>query len=107
MVNDCKIVETPPKLITNDERVIAKNLFCKVAKSRQPFVISRTPSKRHEIVCGMSEIIGEKHSIIIKKIVMIEPTDKMARVESKTMLNRSKFDFGGAIFCDDWAGDCF
>jgi hypothetical protein len=86
--------------------VIAKNLFCKVAKSRQLFVISRMPSKRQEIVCGMSENIGEKHSMIIKKIVMIEPTDKMERVESKTMLERSKCDFGASSLCDDCAEDC-
>lgn len=93
MVNDCKIVDIPPKLMTNEARVIAKNLLGKVAKSMQPFVISKMPSRKQEMLLGRIENNGAKHSIIIKKIVIIEPTDRMAKVESKTMFDKSKGEF--------------
>ena len=46
MVIDCKIVEMPPKLIVMEQSATARNLFERVDKSMQPFVISINPSKK-------------------------------------------------------------
>ena len=48
----------------------------------QPFVISMIPSNRKAMFCGRSDNNGEKHSITMKKIVIIAPTE---RVGTKTI----------------------
>ena len=85
MVIDCKIVEMPPKLIVKEQSATARNLFERVDKSMQPFVISINPSKKKAMLSGSNEKTGEKHSMTIKKIVMMQPTDKMESVEFNTI----------------------
>ena len=68
IVIDCNIVDIPPKLMVNEQRQIAKNLFVKLDKSIEPFVISIMPSKKYDISVGKSEKIGDRHSITIKNI---------------------------------------
>ena len=81
----CKIVEMPPKLITKLQRIVARVLFCSADKERQPFVISITPSKRPFMGGQKRESKGEKVSIMIKKIAIKQPTERIERVEFVTM----------------------
>lgn len=76
--------------MVNEERQIAKNLFVKLDKSIEPFVISIMPSKKYDISVGKSEKIGDRHSITIKNIVMMQPTESMESVEFKTISERLK-----------------
>jgi len=85
IVIDCKMVEIPPKLITNDAAQTAKNLFERDDKDRHPFVISTIPSSMEEIGIGKSENKGEKHSITTKKIVIMQPTERIESVEFNTI----------------------
>ena len=96
------MVEIPPKLITKLARQVASFRFFRLLKLRQPFVISITPFKKAERCAGSSEKMGEKHSIIIKKIVIIVPTESIAVVEERTMLPRSKEEFSlkKSLFCE-------
>ena len=71
--------------MTKEQSVQARNLFGKDERDRQPFVISMIPSKNAEMFAGKREKIGEKHSITMKNIVIIEPTDSMESVEFVTM----------------------
>ena len=93
------MVEIPPKLITKLARIVARNLFEILLSEMQPFVISITPCKKQDSVCGKKLKTGAKLSMITKKIVMIQPTDKIEIVESKTMSEISKFCFRKSIFC--------
>lgn len=94
IVSDCKIVEIPPKLMTNDARIVARRVLAIVARSMQPFVISMQPSKRKRMFSGRNDKSGEKHSMTIKKIVMMHPTERIARVELRTMSERSVWFLG-------------
>ena len=49
IVNDCKIVESPPKLITNVASAMAQMFLIEDAISRHPFVISIIPSRTQDI----------------------------------------------------------
>lgn len=90
---DCKSVEMPPKLITKEVEQTAKNLFGKAERERLPFVISITPCKRAETLCGRRLKSGIKVSIMIKKMTIIYPTDKIESVEFSTISLISKEDF--------------
>ena len=96
------MVEIPPKLITKLARQVASFRFFRLLKLRQPFVISITPFKKAEREVGSSEKMGEKHSIIIKKIVIIVPTESIAVVEERTTLPISKEEFSlkKSLFCE-------
>ena len=87
---DCKIVEKPPKLITNDARTTAINCEGILESSMLPFVISTRPCKNAERGAGKSEKTGEIHSIIMKNIVITQPTHKTERVEFRIISPISK-----------------
>ena len=90
IVRDCKIVDIPPKLITKEESVVATDKFVKVERSKQPRVISIIPSRKKEIVLGKRLKIGAKHSIVMKNMVIIVPTDKIDSVEFRIMSAKLK-----------------
>lgn len=78
-------MEIPPKLITKLAKITASFMFDRVDKLKQPFVISTMPSSKAEIFSGNRLKIGDRHSIIIKNMVIMQPTDSMARVEERTI----------------------
>jgi len=49
-------------------------MFLRVARSIQPFVISIHPSTKNFKFSGRKESSGEKHSMTIKNIVIMQPT---------------------------------
>ena len=75
-----------------DAETTAKVVFVSVDRSRHPFVISIRPSNKKARFCGRIEKRGERVSITIKKIVIIQPTDNIDRVEFVTMSEMSKLD---------------
>ena len=81
MVMDCKSVEIPPKLITKLQRIAASLMFERFERLRQPFVISITPSRKYAMLSGKRFKIGEKHSMTMKNMVIMQPTESMASVE--------------------------
>ena len=78
-------MEIPPKLITKLAKITASLTFGSAERLRQPFVISTSPSRKAEIFSGNRLKIGDRHSIIIKNMVIMQPTDSMARVEERTI----------------------
>ena len=93
IVIDCKSVEIPPKLITKLDRTKASLIFERVERERQPFVISTIPCKKQERVSGRRFKIGDRHSITIKKMAIIAPTEIMAMADVVTISLISNFDF--------------
>lgn len=91
MVSDCKTVEIPPKLMTNEVRIVASFTFARVERSMHPFVISMHPSVKNLIFSGRKDRIGARDSITMKKIVIMQPTERIERVEFKTISLRSAF----------------
>lgn len=92
IVIDCKSVEIPPKLITKLDRTKASLIFERVERERQPFVISTIPCKKQERVSGRRFKIGDRHSITIKKMAIIAPTEIMAMADVVTISLISNFD---------------
>jgi len=90
MVADCKIVDIPPKLMTNEHKTVESSLFETLDNERQPFVISIMPSNRPMKFAGRNENIGEKHSITIKKMVIMHPTERIERTEFVITSDRSR-----------------
>ena len=85
IVIDCIIVEIPPKLMIKEVAQTAKNLLESTDKLKDPFVISTIPSKTADTFDEKREKMGKKHSITMKNIVIIQPTDRIAMVEFKTI----------------------
>lgn len=98
-VMDCKKVERPPKLMTNEHSTVARFLLGKSDKLREPFVISIMPCKRAETDGEKRLKTGNNDSMIIKKIVIIKPTLRMAVIELKTMSEKSKSASEINFFC--------
>jgi len=98
MFMDCKTVEIPPKLMTNEAMETAINLFGRSESDMQPFVISTKPCKKAQILGGKSENKGLKHSMMMKKIVIIHPTLSMASVELKTISEKSAVGLSSSYF---------
>ena len=92
MVSDCKTVEIPPKLMTNEVRIVASFAFSRVERSMHPFVISMHPSVKNLIFSGRNERMGARDSITMKKIVIMQPTERIERVEFKTISLKSAVD---------------
>ena len=77
---------------------MAKNLFGKVERERLPFVISNTPCKSAEIEVGKRLKNGINVVIMIKKMTIMQPTDRIDRVEFRTISLMSKGCFVKTIF---------
>ena len=90
IVIDCIIVEIPPKLMIKEAAQTAKNLLESTDKLKDPFVISTRPSSTADTFGEKSEKTGKRHSITMKNIVIIQPTDKIASVEFNTISPMSK-----------------
>ena len=91
IVSDCKIVDIPPKLTTNEHIATARCKLPSLDNESAPLVISTMPSKKAETLAGKNEKIGEKHSITMKKIVMMQPTERIDSVEFVTTSARLNF----------------
>ena len=77
--------------MTKDANMQVSLTSKRVESERQPFVISITPCKKYEIVFGKRFKIGAKHSITMKNIVIMQPTERMESVEFNTMSERLVF----------------
>ena len=88
IVKDCKTVEIPPKLITKEHNIVEINLLERVLRDMHPFVISIIPDVKAEMFCGKIAKSGDRLSITMKKIVIIVPTERIDRVEFKTISAR-------------------
>ena len=88
---DCKIVEIPPKLITKLQRIVASVLLGNADNEMLPFVISIVPSRNPCSADGKKENKGDKVSMMIKKMVIKQPTDRIESVEFVTMSDKVGF----------------
>ena len=87
--NDCKIVESPPKLIINVAPTAAQIPLKFFEIDIHPFVISISPSITQESWGGNRENKGLKAVVMTKKMAIIAPTDIMFKAESIIICDKS------------------